>query len=164
MRRVLSVVVVWSFFLAAPVFAWGKPAIVVEMTTAREVVEKVNGQEVRKIVPATGVEPGQPLIYTIKYRNNGDEKATNVVINNPIPGGTVYLVGSATGAGGEITFSIDGGKSFKQPTLLSYEITDPGGKTVRKVATPEEYTNVQWLIKEVAPGQGGEVSFQVKVR
>lgn len=164
MRRVLSVVVVLTVFLAVPFSAWAKPAVLLEITTAREVVEMIKGKEVRKIVPAVKVEPGQTLIYTLKYRNAGDEKATNAVINNPISKDTVYLVGTATGADSEITFSIDGGKNFKQPTLLTYEITEPSGKIVKKTAAPEEYTNIQWLVREIAPGQQGEVAFQVKVK
>ncbi len=164
MRRLLSFMTVMGFFLVIPYGAWAKPAIALKISTAREVVKTINGEEVRKIVPAVKIEPGQTLIYTLQYRNNGDEKATNAVINNPIPKGTVYLVGSATGADSEITFSIDGGKSFKQPTLLTYEITEPGGKSLKKTAAPEEYTHVQWLIKEINPGQQGEVTFHVKVQ
>lgn len=164
MRRVLSIVVVLSIFLAAPFCAWAKPVVILEITTSREVVEIINGKEIRKIVPSVVVEPGQTLIYTLKYRNDGDEKATNVMINNPIPKDTAYVVGSATGLGSEIAFSIDGGKSYKQPTLLTYEMADPEGKSVKKMAAPEEYTNVQWLVKEIGPGQKGEVTFQVKVK
>lgn len=164
MRRAMSTGIVVTLFLALPFSAWAKPAVVLEMTSAREVMEMSNGQEVRKIVPSVVIEPGQTLIYTLKYRNDGDEKATNVVINNPIPKDTVYLVGSATGLGSEIAFSIDGGKSFKQPTLLTYEIAAADGKIVKKMAAPEEYTHVQWLVKEIGPGQKGEVAFQVKVK
>lgn len=164
MRRVLSTVAVAVFLLATPLVVWAKPAIVLEMTSAREVVEEINGKEIRKIVPATKFEPGQTLIYTIKYRNEGDEKATRVAINNPIPKDTVYVIGSAVGVGSEIAFSIDGGKSYKQPTLLTYEITGPDGKAAKKIAAPEEYTHVQWLVGVVEPGQHGEVSFQVKIK
>ena len=164
MRGGLSIVFLAMFLLAMPLGAWAKPAIVLEVTSAREVVEKIDGKEVRKIVPTAKIEPGQTLIYTLKYRNDGDEKATDVAINNPIPDNTVYVVGSATGAGSEISFSIDGGKSFKQPTLLTYEITDSTGKAVKKMVAPAEYTHIQWLVREIAPGQRGEMLFQVKVK
>lgn len=163
MRNVLSLLVVTGWFLSLPLGAWAKPAVVLELLTTREVVEKVNGQEVRKFLPVTKVEPGQTLIYTLKYRNDGDEKATSVVINNPIPQGTVYLVGTASGRDSEITFSIDGGKTFKQPTLLTYETTGPDGVKAKKTAAPEEYTNIQWVVREILPGSQGEVDFQVRV-
>jgi len=160
----MSTVAVVMLLLAMPIGAWAKPAIVLEIISSQEVTETINGQEVRKIIPVETVEPGQVLIYTLKYRNDGDEKATRVAINNPIPKDTVYLVGSASGPGSEIAFSIDGGKTFKQPTLLTYEMVAPDGKTAKKMAAPEEYTHVQWLVKEIGPGQKGEVTFQVKVK
>jgi uncharacterized repeat protein (TIGR01451 family) len=147
-----------------PLAAWAKPSVVVTMSSSREFVATVGGKEVRKVLPAKSVGPGQTIKYTLKYHNQGDEKATNVVINNPVPKDTVYVMGSAAGADSEITFSIDGGKSFKQPTLLSYETTGPNGQVTQKQASPEQYTHVQWIVKEVLPGQEGEVSFQVKVK
>jgi len=163
MRRVLSALVVLSFFLVAPITAWAKPSIVLEISTAREVVEKVDGQEVRKVVPTDQAEPGETLIYTIKYRNDGDEAATNVVIDDPIPHGTIFLPGSASEKG-ELTFSIDDGRTYKKPSLLTYEITNPDGSKDKRTASPEQYTNIRWQIPEVAAGGRDEVSFQVKVK
>jgi uncharacterized repeat protein (TIGR01451 family) len=163
MRRVLSAVAILSFFLVAPLTAWAKPQIVLELSTAREVVEKVDGKEVRKIVPTDQAEPGQTLIYLIKYRNDGDETATNVVIDGPIPGGTTYLPGSASEKG-ELSFSIDGGQTHQKPTLLTYEITNPDGSKEKRTASPEQYTNIRWQIPAVAAGAKDEVSFQVKVK
>jgi uncharacterized repeat protein (TIGR01451 family) len=163
MRRVLSSVVVLSFFLAAPIGAWAKPLIILEITSSREVVEKVNGEEVRKIVPTDQAEPGQILIYTIKYRNDGDETATNVVVDDPIPAGTIYLPGSATEKG-EMNFSIDGGKTYKKPSLLTYEITNPDGSMEKRSASPEQYTNIRWQLPQVAAGARDELRFQVKVK
>ncbi len=164
MRRVLSVVAVLSFYLVAPITAaWAKPLIVLEISTAREVVEQVDGQEVRKVVPTDQAEPGQTLIYTIKYRNDGDEAATNVVINDPIPEGMSYLPGSASEKG-ELSFSIDGGQTYKKPSLLTYEITNPDGSKDKRTASPEQYTNIRWQLPEVAAGAQDELSFQVKVK
>lgn len=163
MREVLSTVVVLVFFLVAPLTAWAKPSIALEISTSREVVEKVDGKEVRKIVPADRAEPGQALIYTIKYRNDGDETATNVVIDDPIPEGMSYLPGSATEKG-ELSFSIDDGKTYKKPSLLTYEITNPDGSKEKRTASPELYTNIRWQIPEIAAGAKGEVGFRVKIK
>jgi len=163
MRRVLSVVIFLSFFLVAPIAAWAKPAIVLEISTAKLVVENIEGREVRKFVPTNQAEPGQTLIYTIKYRNDGDETATNVVIDDPIPQGMSYLPGSASDKG-ELTFSIDGGQTYKKPSLLTYEITNSDGSREKRTASPEQYTNIRWQLPEVAAGTGDEVSFQVKVK
>ncbi|WP_455217541.1 hypothetical protein [Kaarinaea lacus] len=144
--------------------AWAKPEITLSITSEKEVVEQQDGQQVVKRLPADEVEPNQVLIYTLVYGNKGDEKATNVVVDNQIPKEVVYIIGSATGDGSDITFSINNGKDFKKPSLLTYEIKDADGKTVRKKASPEQYTNIRWVIKEVPPGSGGELSYRAKVR
>ena len=149
-------------FLSAT--AWAKPKVELTMTSEKEIVEKNNGVETVKRVPATDIESGQVLIYTLKYSNKGDEAATNVVVDNPIPGETVYEVGSVTGAGSEITFSIDGGKGYKKPSLLTYEIKGSTGVPVRKQASPEQYTHVRWIIATVPAGGSGELSYRVRVK
>jgi len=163
MRRVLSAVVVTTFFLVLPLLAWAKPAVVLEMTSAREVVEKVNGKEVRKIVAADKAEPGQTLIYTIKYRNDGDEAATMVVVDDPIPEGMTFLPGSASEKG-DLSFSIDHGKTYKKASLLTYEITNPDGSKEKRTASPEQYTNIRWQIPEIVAGGKDQVSFQVRIK
>jgi len=151
--------------------AWAKPEIVLSVTSEKEVIEKQNGKNVVKRVPAKDIESGakdiesgQVLIFTLKYSNKGNENAKNVVFDNPIPKETVYEVGSAKGAGSEITFSINDGKSYKKPSMLTYEIKGAGGKKIRKKASPEKYTNVRWIIPGVPPGAGGELSYRARVR
>ncbi len=147
--------------LFLPNSALAKPQIAIDMVSEKEIVELIDGKEVKRIVPTTEVEPGQVLIFTLKYSNKGDEAATNVMIKNPIPKDTVYLVDSASGKAP--TFSIDGGKSFKKPSLLTYELKTNDGKTIQKAASPDQYTDIRWVIPEVIPGGTGKVSFQVKV-
>ena len=143
---------------------WAKPKVELSMSSEKEITLKENGVDVVKRVPATEVEPGQILVFTLSYSNKGDEKATNVVFNNPIPKETVYEPGSAIGSGSEITFSIDGGKNYKKPSLLTYETRGPDGKPVKKKASPEQYTHVRWKISSVAPGGGGQLSYKARVK
>ena len=163
MRKNISRLILLPLLVFVSGVAWAKPQIKLSMTSEKEVTVKQGGKNVVKRMPASDIEPGQILIFTIKYTNAGNEKATNVVINNPIPKETVYEVGSAKG-GSEITFSIDNGKDFKRPSLLTYEVTGPDGKKIRKKASPEQYTHVRWLISEVPPGGSGEVSYRARVK
>ena len=48
--------------------------------------------------PATAAR-GENIVYTINYRNHSDTNATQVMIKDPIPQGTTYLSGSASGNG-----------------------------------------------------------------
>ena len=153
-----------ALLLFAPIAALAQPKISINMTAEKEVVEVVNGKQITKRMPAETAGPGQKLIFTLQYKNDGNEKATNVKVDNPIPDNTVYIVGSGIGKNSKMLFSIDGGKTYKQPSLLTYEETLPDGKKVKKQASPEQYTHVRWVISEVLPGNEGTVGFQVKMK
>lgn len=147
-----------------PAAAIAKPEITVNMTAEKEVVEMVEGKSTRKVIEAKSADPGEKLIFTLQYKNQGDEKATNVKVDNPIPKDTVYVVGSGIGKNSKMLFSIDGGKTYKLPSLLTYEETLPDGRKVKKQASPEQYTHVRWIIDEILPGREGKVRYQVRVK
>lgn len=143
--------------------AWAAPQVTLSIKAEKEVVVEEDGKKVTKRAPATEAAPGETVIFTIVYENSGDEDATNVVVDNPIPEGTVYINGSATETG-ELTFSIDGGKSYKRPSLLTYEIANPDGSKEKRTASPEEYTHIRWQIPAIPPGVKGDVGFRVRVQ
>jgi uncharacterized repeat protein (TIGR01451 family) len=144
--------------LSAEVFA--KPLISVSMKAEKEVT--VNKE--KKIVAADKVNPGDVIIYIVNYVNTGDEAAINAVLDDPIPKGTAYIPGSAFGKDSEITFSIDGGKTFKKPSLLTYEVKLPNTTMEKRTASPEQYTNIRWTVG-VVPARGrGQVGFKVKIK
>lgn len=149
------------FSIAAP--AWARPRIEIAISQAKEVVESKGGVKTTRFVEVQSATPGEVVQYTLSYSNQGDEEATNAVIDDPIPKGTVFLAGSAAGEGAEITFSSDGGKTFAQPVKLTYQIRTASGELEKRTATPSEYTHVRWTIKKVPPGGGGKVSFRVRV-
>ncbi|MBU0456502.1 MAG: chitobiase/beta-hexosaminidase C-terminal domain-containing protein, partial [Gammaproteobacteria bacterium] len=78
--------------------------------------------------------PGATLKYTIKYRNDGNAQATNVVIENFLPEGTVYKSGAnynaenskftwnlgnlAAGANGEVIFEVTVNQGTPPPKLI----------------------------------------------
>ncbi len=162
-KHVSAMVVLAALLLSAVAFA--KPLISVSITAEKEVtVIKKDGERVVKKIAATKINPGNVIFYTLNYINSGDEPATNAVLDDPIPQGTIYLPGSAFGAGAEIVFSIDGGKTFKKPSLLTYDLTLPNGKIEKRVASPEEYTHIRWVINKIDAGAKGTVGFQVRIR
>lgn len=149
--------------LLFPAAAWAAPQVKLAIQAQKEVTITENGEQVVKRVQATEAAPGEVVIFTINYENSGDETATNVVINNPLPEGTVYVPGSAT-ALGEVTFSIDGGKTFAPAGELAVEATNPDGTTGQRPAGPDDYTDIRWQIPEIPAGEKGEVSYQVEVQ
>ena len=144
--------------LSAEVFA--KSLVSISMKAEKEVT--VN--KVKKMVAANAVDPGDVIFYTLSYVNSGDETATNAVMDDPIPKGTVYIAGSAFGNGAEITFSIDGGKTFKKPSLLTYEVNLPNGKIEKRTASPEQYTHIRWTVSVIPARSSGQVGFQVRMK
>jgi uncharacterized repeat protein (TIGR01451 family) len=158
MKKYIQLLVVSVLLLlSAEVFA--KSLISISSTAEKEVT--VN--KVTKKVAATKIDPGDVIFYTLTYFNSGNEPATSVVLDDPIPAGTVYILNSAYGDGADILFSIDG-KIFKKPSLLTYEIKNRNGSTEKRTASPEEYTHLRWIIPKIDAGVRGNVGFQVRVK
>ena len=98
-----------------------------------------------KTVDRATAPPGAVLRYTVTYSNTGTSDAVAVDIVDPIPVGTTYLAGSASGAGMTVTFSHDGGATYD-----GFETTP--------------VTHVRWLkVSPLAPSASGSVMFQTSV-
>ena len=149
--------------LALPMAAWAQPKVAITIKAEKEVTVTANGKQVKKKVTAKNFQPGEEIIYTVNYNNTGSEAAKDVKITDPIPAGTTYIPGSASEVG-VLTFSIDNGKNYKKATLLTYEMKSADGKMQKKAATPDEYTDISWIIPSIAAGEKGSVHFRVKVK
>jgi len=159
MLSVSLVIVTCATALAAD----GAPKLVLKMSQEKEVTTVKDGKKVAKRVPVEQASSGDVLVYTIGYTNTGSAEARDAAIEDPIPAGMAYVVGSAGGKGTEVTCSIDGGKEFKaEPVKITVKKAD--GTTQEKDAEPGMYTNVRWMVKKVMPGASGKVSFKVKVK
>lgn len=150
--------------LLLPLTVSAKSLVSVSMKAEKEVSVVSKGEKTTKRVAAANVDPGDVIFYTLNYVNSGDEAATSAVLDDPIPKGTVYLPGSAFGKDADITFSIDGGKTFKKPSLLMYEVKLPSGKTEKRSAAPEDYTHIRWTVNTIPAGGSGSVGFQVRMK
>jgi uncharacterized repeat protein (TIGR01451 family) len=133
------------------------------ITVNMKAEKEVTVNKVTKRVAADKVNPGDVIFYTINYVNSGDKEATNSFLDDPIPKGSVYIPGSAFGDNAEITFSIDGGKTFKKPSLLTYEVK-VNGKMEKKTASSEQYTHIRWTVNVVPAHGKGRVGFQVQTK
>ncbi len=96
-----------------------------------------------KTVSPTGeVLPGARLAYALAYGNGGTQDATGVVLADPIPAGSVYVAGSATGAA---------------------EVRVGGTWQADEPADPATVEAVRWQLGTLAMGASGSVGFQVDV-
>ncbi len=113
------------------------------------------GETETRLVGAETVVPGERVVYTITFRNIGDEPADGVIITNPIDDSLTYVDGSAFGPGMDIQFSVDGGVVFASADDLT--VTKDG---VERPAVAEDFTHVRWVMQsELAVGAQGTARF-----
>ncbi len=143
--------------------AFGQPKIEVTAVAEKEIKVQEADHTITKRVPATDIESGQELIYTLHYRNVGTDKATNVKLDNPVPQHTAYVSNSAFGEDAEVLVSLDG-KHFSKPGQLTYTLKTKDGNTEQQVASPEQFSHLRWALNEVPPGAAGAVGFRVRVK
>ena len=134
----------------------------VEIETIAEVeIEVVNQEgetEIRRVT-AEKVVPGDEVVYTIVYRNVGDEPAEALVITNPIPEHMAFSRLSEREGSDRILFSVDGGTTYDHPENL--RIVEADG-TVR-AARPSDYTHVRWSVERLLPLATGRVSYRARL-
>jgi len=149
--------------LAWPAMAWAAPKLEVSVVAEQEVAVDESGAMRIERVPARDVKPGDEVIYTIVYANAGDEAASNVVIEDPIPANGTYIADSNIAPGAETSFSIDGGSNFAAPGSLTYEVRSADGVQER-MAEPSKYTHIRWVLDAIGAGESGQTSFRVRVK
>ena len=157
MRRVLIAVAIAAVSFAAPAYSVAQ-GLQVDSIVEREIKTvdaKGEIQITREI--ADLVVPGEELIYTISYHNQGAAPADGVVLTNPIPDQMSYSDGTAIGEGASVVFSVDKGVSFDAWNNLF--VTDSDG--TRRQAAATDYTHVRWVMgSTVGAGKKGSVSFR----
>lgn len=124
------------------------PLVKIEMTAEREISVTQNGRPARHRTTTTQIAPGESLFYILDVRNIGKGPAMNVVVDNPMPDGAVYVSNSAKGKSDKTIVSTDGGTSF---------IEEHNG------LLPETVTNIRWEIARMPPGGRRRLEFEVKV-
>jgi hypothetical protein len=110
------------------------------------------------------VKPGEILDWQIVSSNEGTGAARDYKTVGHIPAGTVLVAGSAAGENGsQVTYSIDGGKTFSTQPII--EQKQPDG-TVKRVAAPVSmYTQVRYeWADELAAGGRVNASYKVRVK
>lgn len=129
----------------------------------QEVVEiDSNGKKRIRTIPAETVVPGEEVIYTIFFKNTSNKTLGNIAVTDPIPSDMRYIAGSAFGSGTEISYSIDGGTRYGQPTELQVREVDTGRV---RMARPDDYTHIKWLYQNnLKPSDKAFVSFKAVLK
>ncbi|MDJ0757775.1 MAG: hypothetical protein QNJ19_00165 [Woeseiaceae bacterium] len=145
--------------LLASGIAMSQGTLEVQTTVQKEAVTtNEDGERIKELIPAETVVPGERVVYTITFRNTGEEPADDVIITNPISEELTYVQGSAFGPGMELQFSVDG-QSFGAAEDLTVE---EDGET--RTATPEDYTHIRWVMQsDLSAGAQGTVRFSAQL-
>jgi len=127
-----------------------KPDLKVHMVAENQITVIEQGKEVIKRVATEDIIPGSKLFYTLTICNRGKGTAANVVVDNPIPPTTKYVVGSASGEQSTVHYSFDHGVNFNP------------AKHLHQVPR-RSYTNIRWVVEDIPGGSARTLYFQVRI-
>lgn len=142
MWRVIGLVLLTCIGLSA----WAAD-IRLTMRAEQEVRTLMNGDTLIQTRPVTRTHVGDIVTITLSYQNLSDEEAANVNIDNPIPAGTRFVLGSGFGQGAHFFVSYDNGRTYDDDIQIRHE----------------PVTNVRWTLDNVPAYGQGEVGFQLRV-
>lgn len=136
-------------FLAAAV-AGQVVSAPISIKTIAEVESRTTegGREITKLVPADRVVPGDRVVYTLEVHNTGASAVAAPTVIYPIPEHMQYVADSAVGPGAEVSYSVDGGRSFDRVENLKVQGLD--GQSRLAVAT--DYSHIRWQLKNSLKG------------
>lgn len=102
------------------------------------------------------VVPGDRLLFSTSYRNQGSQQVTDFVVTNPVPAAVEILPESI----GDAMVSVDGGKTWGQ--LAALAVTDTSG--AKRPAKASDVTHMRWVIAAIPSGGSGKVQYNAIVR
>lgn len=170
-----------SFATELPAIANLLPQIKVAQNTQVKAQVQLNLAAAKKIVEQTSdgkqqvswqslqgnvtVQPGDVIRYTVTGANKGDRPASNLVVTQPIPSQTAYILNSSATINNTatVTYSIDNGKTFVAKPTVQVKLAD--GKVETRPAPAEAYTHVRWkFTNAIAAKSTVSAAYQVRVK
>ncbi len=128
---------------AATAATQGTDTLAVKASAEVETKVSLNGRDTIKLMPADHVVPGDEVIYTLEIRNTSAAPVLAPSVRFAIPNHMRYIADSAAGPGAEVSFSVDGGRTFDWPGNL--QVAGPAGQP--RPATAADYTHIRWQLK-----------------
>jgi len=101
------------------------------------------GRGTAKLVRADRVVPGDEVIYTLVVRNTGAAAVAAPTVTQPVPEHTLYVADSAVGPGAEVSYSVDGGRTFDRAENLTVQGADGHARP----ALAADITHIRWQLK-----------------
>ena len=142
-----------SMIVAQGAAAQGKP---MKLESAVQVLKAETQDAEPRLVDAQNVVPGDTLVFTTRFHNEGSAAIDDFVIVNPIPANVVLA--EEPEAAAEV--SVDGAKTWGK--LAELVIIESDGQD--RPATIKDITHLRWAFSQVQPGKAGQVRFNATVR
>jgi uncharacterized repeat protein (TIGR01451 family) len=144
-----------------------QPKVKLNLGAEKKVVTTdAKGQKLVSWQPLEGsvtVQPGDILRYTVASQNAGDKPAKNLVVTQPVPQQTSYVLESARANGAVLTFSIDSGKTFVERPMVTVKLAD--GQEELRPAPASAYTHARWdYHNSLAPMSTVKATYEVAVK
>ena len=152
-KSLLGILAVLSSFSAAPVAAQEKPVALESKVQLMRLAE-AGGQP--ELLEPVNVVPGDMLLFTTSFHNEGAAPVTDFVVVNPVAD-SLELTAEAAG---QTDVSVDGGKTWGPIAQLT--IVDVEGQ--ERPATIGDITHMRWKFARIQPGETGRVQFIAAVR
>ena len=154
MKRFLTVLVL---LLASSAQA----EVSINSTSYKEVTKITShGEKVKEWVKVKKIVPGTIVRYVNTLENSGSQEASNLVIKNPIPENMEYVADStACQSTCHLSYSIDGGKTFKNPSELYITMGEE-----RHLAKASEYTDIMWVVDFLEPNAQSFVRYEARLK
>jgi uncharacterized repeat protein (TIGR01451 family) len=121
------------------------PSPSVTITTTAEKIETahVQGHAPVRLLPADHVVAGDEVIYTLEVRNVGPAPVDDYTFTTAIPSHMVYVADSAVAPGADVSYSVDGGRSYDAPEKLMVH----GANGKQRPAVAADYTHIRWIMR-----------------
>jgi uncharacterized repeat protein (TIGR01451 family) len=156
MNRFLITLASVAFGLVSVPASAGTDAVSLTSDVKVDKVVTENGRETHVMAAPEKVVPGDKLVFSTQFHNNGSSPVDSFVVTNPLPAGVAYSTEGSENA----VVSVDGGKTWGP--LASLTVAD--GKGGQRAAQATDVTHVRWSIPVIAPGASGTVSYHAIVR
>jgi len=152
-NRILMAVLLTFCAVPAAAAAQERP---IKLQSDVKLVRQAQQGDAPELVAAEGVVPGDTLVFTTSYRNEGASAVNDFVIVNPVPSDLVLTDEAAA----TTEVSVDGGAHWGSLAALS--VVEENGE--EHPATAQDITHMRWVFASVAPSEKGEVRFSARVR
>lgn len=133
----------------------------------QSIIAIASGQLDWKTLPTDAtLRPGETIRYVVTAGNTSDQQIKKLVVTQPIPKGSVYVLGSATlpkVEGATLDYSIDGGKTYNEKPTIRVKLEN--GEIVTRPAPESMYTNVRWKFGDNFSAKTvAYATYQVRIR